>query len=134
MRAFKRLVCRVRREEGGSASTVEAALWLPVFVIFLTLVIDVSSIYNSQSEIMRILQDANRAYAIGQLSDEDATEDYIKTAVASYSANPTVNTVLVSGIITTTVDIPATDLMPVNRFTPFRSVNITLRSQQLAEF
>ena len=134
MRIVMQTLSRLRRETDGTASTVEAALWLPLFVLFLTLIIDVSSIYNRQSQMLRIVQDANRAFAIGLLGNEQQTQDYIQGAIATYSNNTTIVTQKSAGIITTTLTIPATDLMPVNKFAVFNDKNITLRAQQLAEY
>lgn len=130
------LLKRFRREERGSAATVEVALWLPIFMMFLMLVIDVSSIYNQQSQIIRIVQDVNRAYAVGKFDSDSDVEAFIETAIAGYTTKATidVDTVTTPGLIQTTVDIPATELMPVNRFAPFRNATVSVAAQQLSEF
>ena len=45
-----------RRETDGNA-TIEAVLWLPLFVVFLVMIADVSFVFHRQSQIMNIVQD-----------------------------------------------------------------------------
>ena len=127
MKSLSRFIRRITRDEEGS-QTVEAVLWLPVFVMFLSLVIDVSMVFN------RIVQDANRSYATGRLGSEDAAEAFIKTALGNFGASATVTTSLIDGIIFTRLTVPVTDLMPINSFPIFRDRDVVVANQQLAEF
>lgn len=133
---MKALIEKTRRlwrdEDGGQ--TIEAVIWLPVFVSMLVLTIDVSTIYNRQSEMLRIVQDANRAYSTGRLPDAAATETYIKEAIGSFATNSTVQTSYANGVISTRLTVPATDLMPIDSFVAFRDKNVVIATQQLAEF
>ncbi|MGR3271041.1 pilus assembly protein [Thalassococcus profundi] len=133
MKSLSRFIRRITRDEEGS-QTVEAVLWLPVFVMFLSLVIDVSMVFNRQSEFNRIVQDANRSYATGRLGSEDAAEAFIKTALGNFGASATVTTSLIDGIIFTRLTVPVTDLMPINSFPIFRDRDVVVANQQLAEF
>ncbi len=111
------IVRRITRDEEGS-QTVEAVLWLPVFVMFLSLVIDVSMVFNRQSEFNRIVQDANRSYATGRLGSEDAAEAFIKTALGNFGASATVTTSLIDGIIFTRLTVPVTDVSSISSPSP----------------
>lgn len=122
-----------RNDEDGS-HTVEAVIWLPIFVLILALLINVSVIYNRQSMIIRVVQDANRAYSVGRFTNTREVELFIEQAIDNMTTNAVAATTLDSGVISTRVEIPATDLMPVDVFDAFRSATVTVSAQQYAEF
>ena len=65
----------IRHDNGGV--TIEAVLWMPVFVALLCLVADASLIFGRQAEVLRVVQDANRAMSVGKFGtdgDIDATD------------------------------------------------------------
>lgn len=133
MKVLAQKAARFWRKEDG-ATTIEAVIWLPVFVMFLVLIIDVSSVFNRQSEMLRIVQDANRGYATGRLSTPAAAEDFIASALGTLAASSTITTTLVNGIISTRLTIPAEQLMPINSFPIFHEKTVVVSNQQLAEF
>lgn len=57
--AFRSLRSAVRAEDG--TATIEAVIWLPLFLAAFTLVLDTAVIMHKQSYIMRAVQDGNRA-------------------------------------------------------------------------
>lgn len=125
---------RFLRDDRGSF-TVEALIWLPIFVVVLCMTADTAMIYSKQSQVMRVVQDANRAYAIGRFADGTATQNYIlnlvrpmsptATAVSSFDAT--------SGIITTTVTMPARELMATGMLPMLRSTSVRVVLQQMKE-
>ncbi|MDU8911226.1 TadE/TadG family type IV pilus assembly protein [Aestuariicoccus sp. MJ-SS9] len=133
MEALERRLARFRSDESGS-QTIESVIWLPVFSMFLVLIIDVSMVFNKQSELLRIVQDANRAYSTGRLASAAEAESFVQAAVANYTSNPSVTTTLVNGVITTRLVVPATDLMPINSFPVFKDKDVVIATQHLAEF
>lgn len=108
-----------RRDDRGSF-TVEALIWLPIFVVVLCMTADTAMIYAKQSQVMRVVQDANRAYAVGKFADATATQNYILGRVRPMSPGATAVSSLVNGIITTTVTMPARELMATGML-PMRS-------------
>ena len=54
--------------EEGSA-TIETVIWLPIFTILLTMIINLSMVFFSESQILRVVQDGNRAFSLGRLED-----------------------------------------------------------------
>ena len=74
------------QDESGTA-TIEAVLWLPVFIAFFCLVADASFIFFGQNKAYRIVQDANRKLSIGRLSTAVEVEQYITTQFASFAPN-----------------------------------------------
>lgn len=129
---FGKLRDFVRRDDGSQ--TIEAVIWLPIFVAFLALVIDVSTIYNRQAEMMRVVHDATRSYSTGKIASAELTEKYIENAVKGYAASADAVTTIDNGIIHTTLKVIATDLMPIDIFEPFREKYVVVSIQQLAEF
>ena len=123
-----------RNDETGSAS-VESLFWIPIFVYFLVLVLDVSSIFFGKAQILQDVQDANRALSIGVLTTEAETEEFIKTAIASFSTNATIDAVINTntGIVTTDVSVPASDLMALGSIPVFASTIINVSVQQVLE-
>ena len=120
------------REDGSQ--TVEAVLWMPAFAMFLVFTVDVSLLFNSQSTLVRVVQDANRAYSVGRFDTASETEAYVRSAVEAYSTNSVIDTVLKNGVITTRVEIPAADLMPIGNFSAFADKKVVISAQQLAEY
>lgn len=124
---------RYARDEDGS-HTIEAVIWLPIFVIILALIINISVIYNRQAQIIRIVQDANRSYSVGRLTSTNEVRNAVLLAISGVAPNAVATSTETSGVITTRVDIPTTDLMPVDMFKILRSKTVTVTAQQYAEF
>lgn len=132
MRALtQRLQSLATREDGNA--TIEAVLWLPFFLAAFTFVADTTMIMHSQSAMLRIVQDANRALSIGKFQSENATEAYIEAALDYVTENAVATTSIVDGIITTTVAAPAADLDLMGMFAGLTSINVHVRAQQLLE-
>ena len=55
-----------RQEEGGA--TIEFVLWLPIIFLILLLIVDSSMLFMSRSQAIRVLQDTNRLYSVGQFT------------------------------------------------------------------
>ena len=125
---------RFLRDDDGSF-TIEAVIWMPIFAIILALIFNISMVFFTESQLLRIVQDANRAFSLGRLDDTTATENYITNALAYLDTTVAVTTTLDGGIISTVLNVPAVDLMPMSFMRDqFRDIAITVRSQQLVEF
>ncbi len=123
---------RFLRDDKGSF-TVEAVIWLPVFILVLCMIADTSLIFAKQSRVMRVVQDANRFYAVGKFADNTATQNYILGLVRPVSPNVTAVSTLTNGIITTTVTMPARDLIATGVLPVLRSVTVRVVLQQMKE-
>ncbi|WP_159964245.1 TadE/TadG family type IV pilus assembly protein [Profundibacterium mesophilum] len=120
------------RAEAGSA-TIEGVLWLPIFFALFVLMADVSLIFNSQAQILRVVQDANRNYSLGRFKTDAATSDYIASALSNFSPELTADTALADGIITSTVRVPAMDLTATKLLSAITTVKMEITSQHLME-
>ena len=127
----------VRNEEGST--TVEAVLWMPFFVALLALIVDASMLFNSQAQMLRFVQDANRAFSTGQLESTEQVSEILQSRLSplsdSIAVNSTVDTVTVpSGIIRTTVSMPAADLNSIGLITALMNFNLSVTAQHYVEF
>ena len=134
MQVLQSAVKRFYRDESGSFS-IEAVIWTPIFVVILALMINVSTVFFHESQVLRIVQDANRAFSLGRLETEAETEEYILAELAYIGSSFTVETTQSSSVVSTTVSVPATDLMPMNLVSSaFSSLTINVSGQQLIEY
>ena len=135
--AASRLGNETRRfftDEEGSF-TIESVVWMPIFAILIAVIMNVSMVFFGESQMLRVVQDANRAFSLGRFEDELETETYILSKLDYMDAEFTINTTLNSGIISTILRAPATDLMPLNLMTSaFKTVDITVSAQQIVEY
>lgn len=131
-----RLIRRFTRKEDGAA-TIEAILWLPFFLALFGLLADVSMIFHSQSKLLRIVQDANRARSIGRFGTDDQTDgrtvDFVLAQVGAISGDPTASSGETAGLITTSVSVPISDLDMFGVAGVFKGVRMTVWSEHLSE-
>lgn len=121
----------VRSESG--AATVEAVLWLPMFVMIVALLADVTMMFYGQSRILRVAQDANRNFSVGRLTTTDETASFAVTRLASVSPNVMATTSLTAGLITTTVSVPLKDLEMFGLAKIFSGARMTVQAEHLME-
>lgn len=119
-------------DERGSA-TIENVIWLPVFLLFFAIIVDGTMIFSNRSMILRVVQDANRGFALGRLKTETATQDYVYNRIKAVSPTASVKSTDSGGTITTQVTAPASDFDAIGLFGVFASVNLSVRAQQLTE-
>ncbi|MFD1343199.1 TadE/TadG family type IV pilus assembly protein [Litorisediminicola beolgyonensis] len=127
------LLQRFRRDERGS-QTVEAVIWVPFFTMFLLFVVDVSMVFNRQSEMHRIVQDANRALSTGRIETTAEAESFVRTRLAYLEVTPDIRTTVDKGVINTRISVPASALMPLDGFAFFRDKTVVVSNQHLSEF
>jgi len=124
---------RFFRSESGSA-TVEAVLWLPVFFAFIIVIADASLIFFGQNQAHRLVQDANRQLSIGRLQDADEVEAYLTASLATLAPNATVASEIDIGVISSTVSIPASDLVAVGLITALSDATIYVAASHYVEY
>lgn len=120
------------RDESGSA-TIETVLWMPVYVFFLALVFDSSFIFFNKTQVLRAVQDANRAYSIGRLKTLGETEAAIRSAVATIGAQAQVSSTLDNGVVRSVVQVRAGDLGGVGIINRIADVPITVVAHHVVE-
>lgn len=127
-----RLRARVRDEDG--AATVDAVMWIPLLFAILVMVVDVSFLFTNRAELMRLVQDTNRALSTGLLASEEEAETILVERLAAAGGATSVDTTIDNNIITTTVSMPASQLDVLGWFPVLRNIQVTVASQHYLEF
>lgn len=126
------------KDEDGT-STVEAVLWIPVFLaIFLTCA-DIAMLFNARSMMLKTIEDANRAYSVGELASLADVEAWVIEQTSRASDDVRVSSTvevadIPSGIVRTVLTIPASDLAAVGWVTALADFDVRIGSQQYVEF
>lgn len=115
------------------AVSIEMVIWLPVFTLLLGVVADAALIFSKQAQVLRIVQDANRATSIGRLVTSAETEAFIANRISQISPNALIVTTIQAGIISSTVTMPASDLTATSLVAAFSSIDVSVSSQHLSE-
>ncbi|MEM8789424.1 MAG: TadE/TadG family type IV pilus assembly protein [Pseudomonadota bacterium] len=93
----------LKSEDGGS--TLEFVIWMPVFVMILTLIVDVSTLAMTQAHMWRVASDTTRHVALGS-KDLAQAADYARDqarAGQSYAVSFADDGTTVSTVITVPV-------------------------------
>lgn len=131
--AISTLRTRLREDESG-AVTVEAVLWLPVFIFFFCAIVDLSFVFHQQAEAYRVVQDANRAFSVGRLGGIDETEAWITERLGHVSPRSEVETSVTDGVILTQLALPVEDMDATGMFGFLRGYKVTIASEHFLEY
>lgn len=123
---------RFLRESDGTI-TVEAVLWVPIYLVFFALIVDVSQVFHGQAKAMRMAYDANRQASLGTLADADATRQAVLASVQTFSPNATVTTTFDAESISTVVVMPSNDLVIIGSIAPIMNINVTVSSVHMRD-
>ncbi|WP_114966227.1 TadE/TadG family type IV pilus assembly protein [Alkalilacustris brevis] len=137
MRQIRKTVHKILKRhyrDEDAAVTVEAVLWLPVFIFFFALIVDATMIMSGQAQALRVVQDANRGVSVGLYQSREEAESFVKASLSRLSPNAEVSTTVSHGIIVTNVVMPSSDLVASGLLNNFTSLDIRVGAQHLAEF
>jgi len=129
--------CRV---EDGSVS-VEALFWLVLVVIVMAVFVDGTEIFSAQGKMLRIVQDANRAYSTQLLDDMDGDGDidtddvaaYIKNRLSGISPTATVTIVDTGTRVASRVSAPASDFLVFGILPALSGTTLEVRAVHMLE-
>ena len=127
------------REDG--AVTVEAVLWVPVYLFFFAFIVDVSLMFNSKTQVQRALQDVNRLASSGFFETDDFVvsevdvETRVVASLSHLTERATVDTTFDADtfVITTYATIPAEDLMALGLIAKFIDLDLNFLAQHVVE-
>lgn len=124
---------RFRRSEDGSF-TIETVIWMPIFAILLAIVMNLSMVFYYESQMLRISQDAVRAFSLGRFTEAEA-ENYISVRLAHIDAEIDIDVRQVGFIAQAIVSSNAGELMPFDLMSSaFEGVPIGVSTQYIIEF
>ena len=118
-------------EEGGIS--VESVIWMPIYMLFFALIVDVSMMFHNQTKAMRIVQDANRLASYQYYTTAGEVEANVKSRMVNISDNATVTTTLGSDAVATVVSFPVRDVAIIGFVGTFMNTDITVSSMHLVE-
>lgn len=122
-----------RREDGSTS--VEAALWVPFFLLFTFGVGQLGLLLYGQSRVLGVAEEATRSLSVGEFASDTEAEDWIRAQLRQVSSRVVADAVLDdTGVIRTTVRVPAGDLGGFGIFTALTGFDIVVRAQQYMEF
>ncbi len=138
------LKSRMRRfntDEDGSY-TIEFVIWMPIFAILLAIVMNLSMIFYYESQMLRVVQDATRAFSLGRFIVTQDTppadvqaEQYILSNLAFTGADLDVDVRTGGGVVQTVVSTNAAELMPFRLMRgAFDGIPIGVSTQYIIEF
>lgn len=132
-RARRKLPRQFARREDG-AVTVEAVLWLPVFIAFFALLVDATMIMSGQAQALRVVQDLNRGISIGMIRNDEEIDGFIERYMPRLSDVVVVDSNVDHGIITTNMTIPSRYLVASGVLNVFSNFDVRVGAQHRAEF
>ena len=104
-----------------------------MFFFTLLLVMEGSLIFNAQALAMRIVQDTNRAIAVGIYPDSATAQAQLLTRIRTLSPTATASARIENGLAISSVRMPVGDLSRFGFFRNSESLVISASSQQLVE-
>ncbi len=115
------------------AATVEAVIWLPAFFAVFALITDASTIFGRESQVLRVIQDANRNLSTGYWATTAEARTDILSRIGWISPNAVVTTEVVGNVITTSVALPLADLTATGLVAAFSSGSLTVSATHVME-
>jgi Flp pilus assembly protein TadG len=112
---------------------------MPILLLLISLTADAALLFGAKANVLRVVQDANRAASIGRLGTDlgDMTtgaRNYVRTNIGYMATNATITSQIVNGnVISTTVVIPSNDLIANGFLGRLTNINITINAQHLLE-
>lgn len=133
MRRLRGVGSDFRHAEEGTAS-VEGVLWVPIFFVIFALMVDTSFIFNGQSHVLRVVQDANRHMSIRRFTTDLEVEAYITDRLAAQKITPkSVDTKSSNGVVVTTVIVPARQFQMLGLFSSLMNLEVDVSHAHILE-
>lgn len=122
------------RDESGTMS-MEAALWFPVILAVFIFVADAAVLFMNNARIQRIVEDGNRAFAVGQIHSCPELIEWLHTNIRPIapSAQAGCDSTSVVGIGIARVTIPSSELDLSGATGFLKDMQIRIQTQYLLE-
>lgn len=127
----------LRQEAGGV--TIEFVLWLPVVIAILLLIVDSSLLFMSRSHAMRVLQDTNRLYSVGQFTGTpaeriDKAENYALARLTGLSPSATATTVETNRVVRTQATMETREIAQIGFLGMMIDMTMVVTAEHRVEF
>jgi Flp pilus assembly protein TadG len=126
------------RQEGGSSS-IEFVLWLPIVIAILLLIVDSSLLFMSRSHAMRVLQDTNRLYSVGQFTGTpseriEKAEEYALARLTGFSPSATATTVEANRVVRTQATMETREIAQIGFLGLMIDMTMVVTAEHRVEF
>lgn len=126
------------RQEDGT-STIEFVLWLPIVVLILLLIVDLSMLFMSRSQAMRVLQDTNRLYSVGQFTGTPAeritkAQNYALSRLRGLSPSATATTVETNRVVRTQATMETREIAQIGFLGLMIDTTMVVAAEHRVEF
>ena len=134
MQTIRKSLHRFLTDDDGSI-TIESVLWMPFYLLFIVMIIDVSLMFNGRTQVQRTLQDINRLASSGYYTSEEEVETRIKALLGHISSNLEVDATIDTdlGVITAVASLPVADLMVIGTMPKFAEFDVTVGAWHMIE-
>ena len=135
---ISRSIRRFGRCENGAA-TIEFVLWLPIVVMILLLIVDASMLFMGRTQAIRVLQDTNRLYSVGQFTGSSAekltkAETYAMKRLRAMSTSATATTTETNRVVRTEATLQTDEIAQVGFLGAMIDVTMVVVAEHRVEF
>lgn len=127
----------LRREDGSA--TIEFVLWVPIVVLILTLIVDASMLFMGRTHAIRVLQDTNRLYSVGQFTGDPTqkitkAQDYALARLRPMSGSATAKTTEVNRVVRTEATLETSEIAQIGFLGVFIDTTMFVAAEHRVEF
>lgn len=123
-----------------ASATIEFVLWLPIVILILLLIVDASMLFMSRSQAIRVLQDTNRLYSVGQFTGETVderlskAEEYALSRLQPMSPSATATTTDVNRVVRTVATMETGEISQIGFLGVVIDRTMTVVAEHRVEF
>lgn len=126
------------RQEDGS-STIEFVLWLPLVMAILLLIVDSSMLFMSRTHAIRVLQDTNRLYSVGQFTGTPAeritkAQAYALSRLQGLSPSATITTTETNRVVRTRATMETAEIASIGFLGMMIDTTLVVAAEHRVEF
>lgn len=126
------------RQESGSSS-IEFVLWVPLVLAILLLVVDSSMLFMSRTHAIRVLQDTNRLYSVGQFTGTQteritAAQQYALQRLQGLSPSATITTTETNRVVRTRATLETAEIAQIGFLGLMIDTTMVVAAEHRVEF
>lgn len=126
------------RQENGSSS-IEFVLWMPLVLAILLLVVDSSMLFMSRTHAIRVLQDTNRLYSVGQFTGTTAeritaAQNYALSRLQGLSPSATATTTETNRVVRTRATLETAEVAQIGFLGLMIDTTMVVAAEHRVEF